>query len=267
MKHKQPIHFADSYLINPTNPILIQLIGAGGTGSQLLTALARMNTALIALNHPGLHVTVWDNDRITHANLGRQLFAESELSMYKSEALINRLNRFFGTNWKAIAAPFSTASKALIQELGPANIYVTCVDTAAARFEISKLLMQISQHSKHGRNKSLYWMDFGNAHHTGQVILSTLSKISQPASKKYQPIGSLPLMTQEFKQLLEKKEDMNEPSCSLAEALTKQDLFINSTLANLGASLLWNLFREGMAENRGFFINLKNFRAQPLPVN
>jgi hypothetical protein len=58
----------------------------------------------------------------------------------------------------------------------------------------------------------------------------------------------------------------NTPSCSLAEALTKQDLFINSALANVGASLLWQLFREGMLFNRGFFLNLKEFRTQPLKV-
>jgi hypothetical protein len=40
---------------------------------------------------------------------------------------------------------------------------------------------------------------------------------------------------------LEAQDDSNEPSCSLAEALEKQDLFINSTLANMAASLLWNL--------------------------
>ena len=35
---KQKIHFTDSDLINPTNPILVNVIGAGGTGSKVLTA-------------------------------------------------------------------------------------------------------------------------------------------------------------------------------------------------------------------------------------
>ena len=72
----------------------MNLIGAGGTGSQVLTALARMNHALTELNHAGLSVRLWDDDVITEANLGRQLFAESELGLYKSVALINRINRF-----------------------------------------------------------------------------------------------------------------------------------------------------------------------------
>ena len=42
---KAKVHFMDNTLINPTNPITVNLIGAGGTGSQVLTALARMNHA------------------------------------------------------------------------------------------------------------------------------------------------------------------------------------------------------------------------------
>ena len=97
---KTKVHFTENSLINPTNPVTVNLIGAGGTGSQVLTALARMNHALTELNHAGLSVRLWDDDVITEANLGRQLFAESELGFYKSVALINRVNRFFGSYWK-----------------------------------------------------------------------------------------------------------------------------------------------------------------------
>ena len=36
---KTKMHFADTYLISPTNPLTVNLIGAGGTGSKVLTAL------------------------------------------------------------------------------------------------------------------------------------------------------------------------------------------------------------------------------------
>lgn len=91
---KTKVHFTENTLINPTNPVTVNLIGAGGTGSQVLTALARMNHALTELNHAGLSVRLWDDDVINEANLGRQLFAECELGLYKSVALINRANRF-----------------------------------------------------------------------------------------------------------------------------------------------------------------------------
>lgn len=266
MNMQTAMHFTADYLINPTNPITLNLIGAGGTGSQMLTALARMNHSLIALGHAGLQLRLFDNDIITEANLGRQLFAQSEIGLPKAAALINRINRFFGTDWKAVTEQFTNANLKDLPERGRANIIITCVDTVKARFDIAAALLTLNEGASYTRSRTYYWMDFGNSRHTGQVLLSTVSKVVQPTSKSYRVVEELPMVTDEFKELLEAQNDDSEPSCSLAEALEKQDLFINSTLAQMGASLLWNLFRNGMTEHRGFFVNLKEFRAQPLKV-
>jgi PRTRC genetic system ThiF family protein len=264
-KDKPAVHIVQKELLQPYNPVTVNLIGAGGTGGQLLTALARMNHALIALGHAGLFVRVFDNDTVDTANLGRQLFTTAELGQYKSVALINRINRFFGTNWKAETTRYDKASLR-DRDLASAAITVSCVDTVNARYEIAEILKHLSN-TYGGRNRVQYWMDFGNSRSSGQVILSTLEKIKQPASELYRPVEQLPLVTDEFKDLLAMSEQTdNTPSCSLAEALTKQDLFINSALANCGASLLWQMFREGILFNRGFFLNLQDFRTQPLKV-
>lgn len=260
---KPVVHFTDKYLLQPTNPVTVNLIGAGGTGSQVLTALARMNHSLKALQHPGLQVRIFDDDVVTSANLGRQLFSQSETGLNKAVALINRINRFFGTNWKAIPAKYDQS----FIDRNPdsnASITISCTDSVAARFEIAGIFKSMSENTY--RNKPLYWCDFGNGRNTGQVILSTVGNIKQPASKKFKTAAYLPFVTEEFEHLLRSTNESHLPSCSLAEALTKQDLFINSALADMGASLLWQLFREGMLTNRGFFLNLKDFRSQPLPV-
>jgi PRTRC genetic system ThiF family protein len=264
---KTTIHFTDNHVLNPTNPVTVNLIGAGGTGSHLLTALARLNHALTALDHPGLFVQVFDDDKVNEANLGRQLFAEAELGQYKCVALTNRINRFFGINWRAIPQKFTQENCASFSDYGKANIYITCVDTAEARFELAKFLCPLKTASKYDRTRALYWLDFGNSRYTGQVVLSTIGEIKQPNSEKFTPISNMPFVTETYRDLLEQKDEGDSlPSCSLAEALTKQDLFINGSLADLGASLLWQLFREGMLTNRGFFLNLKEFRTQPLKV-
>jgi PRTRC genetic system ThiF family protein len=256
------VHIVGKEILQPYNPVTINLIGAGGTGSQVLTALARMNQALIALNHPGLMVQVFDDDAVTKANLGRQLFTTAELGLLKSVALINRINRFFGTNWKAVTERYNKAYNG-----SGATITIGCVDTVQARIEIAQVLKKLNKNMGNRRDQPLYYMDFGNSRETGQVILSTIGKIAQPASKQYRTVETLPMVTDEFDELLTASEaNDNTPSCSLAEALNKQDLFINSALANVGASLLWQLFREGMLFNRGFFLNLKDFRTQPLKV-
>lgn len=260
---KPSIHFVDNYVINPTNPILITVVGAGGTGSQVITALSRMNHALQQLRHPGFQVTVYDDKMVTAANLGRQLFTDAELGLPKSVAIINRINRFFGSNWKAVPEKFDDNA---ITSFGfPGHIIISCTDSVPARFTIGKLLRNHPQNDT-GSDRLLYWMDFGNSRFTGQVLLSTVTEIPQPKSDKFKPVKKLPFVTEEFGQLLQSQPDDNTPSCSLGEALEKQDLFINSTLANLGMSLLWSMFREGILSYRGFFLNLKDFKMQPIRV-
>ena len=37
------IHYTDNYLLKPYHPVTIHVAGAGGTGAQVITNLARMN--------------------------------------------------------------------------------------------------------------------------------------------------------------------------------------------------------------------------------
>ena len=257
--NKHYVHFTDKYLLAPTNPVSVTLIGAGGTGSKVLTELGRINYSLNELGHPGLFVKVYDDDIITSSNRGRQNFAQSEVGLPKAVALINRINRFYGTNWKAFQHKVSANDH---NNWG--NIVITCVDTVKARFEIAAMLSKCKNYNH--RDRSLYWMDFGNNRFTGQVVLASVSKIEQPKSRKFKTVCNLPFITDEYRELLNEADDRNEPSCSLAEALNRQDLFINSSLASIGGSLLWSLFREGMTSYRGFFLNLKTFSTNPIPI-
>lgn len=263
---KTRVHFADKDILSPTNPISVNVIGAGGTGSKMITALMEMNHALIELGHPGLSVRLWDNDIITQANLGRQRFAQSEVGIYKSIALINRCNRESGCNWKAETQQFNKLVSKGMKELLHATITISCVDQVQARFDIAEILKE-KPSGYLVRDTPLYWMDFGNSVNTGQVILSTVKTVKQPESQKYETVSKLPDITEEFGDLLRQSEKIDDtPSCSLADALKKQDLYINSSLVPMGSSLLWNLFRNGMISYRGFFLNLKDFRTQPVPV-
>jgi PRTRC genetic system ThiF family protein len=260
-------HFTDNELLNPVNPITINVIGAGGTGSKVLTALIEMNDSLIALGHAGLSIRLWDDDKISDANIGRQRFAKSEIGLYKSVALINRANRWAGTSWKAETRKFAWDALGNLPENAQANLFISCVDTVKARFEIAEILKELCSRHHYSSDRPKYLIDFGNSKDTGQVLLSTIATIRQPSSEKYQTVGNLPLITEEYADLLKQSEAIDDtPSCSLPEALEKQDLFINGTLAQMGCSLLWGMFRNGLTYYRGFFLNLKDFRAQPIPL-
>ena len=57
-------------------------------------------------------------------------------------------------------------------------------------------------------------------------------------------IEDMNVITEEVRYSTIKEKDSG-PSCSLAEALQKQDLFINSMLAQTGCDILWRMLREG----------------------
>ena len=256
------IHYTDRYLLNPHHPVTVFVIGAGGTGSQVATNLARMSIALQALGHPGLHLTVFDPDTVTEANIGRQLFSESELGLNKAVALVTRINRFFGFSWEAKGQcyPSGTSDSVL------ANIIITCTDNTRSRLELWRFLKKYREASVNNERAVYYWMDFGNAQTTGQVFIGTVrNKIRQPASKEFMPVPGMKVITEEVNYSTIEEKDSG-PSCSLAEALERQDLYINSILAQVGCDILWKMFKEGRTLYRGAYINLDTLRVNPIPV-
>lgn len=259
------VHYIDNYLINPQHPVTVNLIGAGGTGSQVLTGLARLDVTLRALGHPGLFVTLYDPDIVTEANIGRQLFGYSDMGLNKAQCLVTRINNFFGNDWKAVPDIFPAMLKNACRD-NMANITVTCTDNIKSRLDLWKILKSVYIPEYHDDITPLYWMDFGNTQTSGQVVLGTVpKKIKQPASQLYETVGSLKVITRLVKYARVKEEDSG-PSCSLAEALDKQDLFINSTLAQLGCNILWKMFRNGMISYHGLYLNLETMKVNPIHI-
>ena len=255
MKMKKKIHYTDNYLLSPTHRVTVNLVGVGGTGSQVLTALARIDCGLRSLGHPGLHVTAYDPDTVTEANIGRQLFSMPDIGLNKAMILVTRINQFFGNDWTAVPEPFDNKQQA--------NITISCVDNIKSRLQIAK---QLSTSNKgYDYNKRLYWIDFGNTVNSGQVVVGSLNNIQQPKTRKHTTIPRLNTITELFNLKTVKEKDSG-PSCSLAEALNKQDLFINSTLANLGCGLLWKMITTGTLEHQGLFLNLESMNVNPIKL-
>lgn len=263
-KEPQHKHYTESYLLSPQHPVTIYLIGCGGTGSQMLNNLARVHKALTSIGHPGFHVTVFDNDTVTEANLGRQLFAPAELGMNKATALVSRVNRFFGLQWNAMPRLFNLGIDGI-----KCNMLITAVDRVAIRKEIGKCytiksVLKVSD--SYGNNKAnYYWMDIGNSKTSGQIILGTRGAIAQP-KKTTNTHAILPTITEMFPDLQKYEDKDKTPSCSLAEALTKQDLFINSIMAQYASNMIWKMFREASLSYHGLYVNLETMNINPIPV-
>ncbi len=140
------------------------------------------------------------------------------------------------------------------------------MDNIKSRIDLWNILKAVPVSEYRSYETPLYWMDFGNTQDTGQVVLGTVpKKIKQLTSKLYETVESLKVITRYVKYAKVKEKDSG-PSCSLAEALEKQDLFINSTLAQLGCNILWKMFRNGMIEHQGLYLNLSTLKMNPIPV-
>jgi PRTRC genetic system ThiF family protein len=237
-------HLVAPYLSEDLHDITILLVGAGGNGSFMLSNLARINYALMALGRKGLHVTVCDFDTVSENNVGRQLFAPSDIGKFKSEVLISRANRTFGTNWNWSKRDITVNTKA------NANIVITAVDNVAARRAVCDTLSLNSNKNSADVFKNYYWLDLGNGKDFGQVILSGG--------------GELKGLFDFYPDLEDEADD--GPSCSMMEALAKQDLFINSTLTQFAGKLLYELLTRKELNYQGAYLNMNPLSVKPILV-
>jgi PRTRC genetic system ThiF family protein len=226
----------------------VVVVGCGGTGSAVVGGLPFLHQALLAAGYPGLHVIVADGDKVTATNCVRQPFSESEIGLYKSVVLVNRLNLFWGLNWHA-STEYVTA-----KTQGKADIIISCVDTRAARLDITKSPLF---------KECVYWLDLGNTADGGQFVLG------QPKNDRNRKTpGRLPTVAELFPEivtpLLDSTDDL--PACSAVEALERQEPFVNQTLAYQALAMLARLFRNGELTHHGGFVSLANGRMAPLAI-
>lgn len=249
MKHYLPSRLA-------TREVKVLLVGAGGSGSRMLDNLVCLHRAMLALGHPqGLAVTLVDDDRVSTANVGRQAFYPCDVGSYKAITLINRANMAMGTTeWRAEVCRLNTSTR-----LGDFDLVIGAVDNRAARLAILRGLERVSGGTR-------YYLDLGNRSGDGQVLLGQVT-----ADKRKTDDGErLPHIGEMFPELIDSKRDKLEddgPSCSLAEALEKQSLFINTAVSLFASSLLFQLFTKGSIENHGAFVNLDQMMVMPIAVD
>jgi PRTRC genetic system ThiF family protein len=209
---------------------------------------------MIELGHPeGLNVSVYDPDVVSKTNVGRQAFYPSDIGLSKAEILVHRCNMLMQTSWTAHKEKITGNTR-----LPRTDIVIGCVDNRAAR---KAILASIEKNYD-----STYYLDFGNRAHDGQVILG---QIASRVGGAGQDEVLLPHVANLFPEIVDASLDDKDdtPSCSLAEALEKQSLFINDTVANAGMNLLWELFRYGQISYHGIFINNKTGRVNPLAID
>jgi len=230
--------------------VRVLVVGCGGTGSAIATGLPYLHQAMIASGHPGgLQVTLMDGDTISPTNCVRQPFARCELGLHKAVVLVNRLNIFWGVSWEAV--PTSLSEHQRIEET---DIVIGCVDTRAARAAIQAATTSDSQVD--------YALDLGNTADGGQFILGEpLNEVNRRSRTRLRTVAEL------YPAIVDPQlDDDGEPSCSALDSLSKQEPFINQTLAQHALALLARLFRYGTISYHGGFMSLVSGTCAPLRI-
>lgn len=234
----------------------VHLVGVGGNGAQMAACLARLDIAIRALGHPhGLHVVAFDADRVSEANVGRQLYSAADIGRHKSIVTVNRLNQFYGLDWSAVPQRYEAAQEARPYGRG-ADILISCVDSRAARRQLHRIAFDRFSGFR-------YWLDLGNTESTAQVVLG------QPANRHTsQGAQRLPCVTELFPELLDADvADDDRPSCSVRISLASQGLFVNDVAVRFAAQLLYELFSRGRIAAHGVVVNLDSKRSGPIEVD
>lgn len=233
----------------------VLLVGAGGTGAEVLRGLAKMALAARELHSVEVPVQVMDGDLVSPANLVRQPFTRGDIGRNKAECLVNRYNLWFGLSFQAIPAMLTEQDgRPGAAMYSRPDLVITCVDNARTRAIVHRMLR---------RTPSRYWLDCGNLERTGQVILG--EPRHEHDRDRY---GRLPVVTELFPELLDpQRAEPDLPSCSLAEALERQELFVNEAIALPAKNLIWKVLTAHELDWHGAFVDLESGRITTLPVD
>jgi PRTRC genetic system ThiF family protein len=217
----------------------IAVVGCGGNGSIFITHLCRIWQAWTKLGGSPFAIDIYDPDTVSETNLARQVFCAADIGQHKATVLAQRVRSFFGV-------PVKPRIERYTDHYDRPSVIVGCVDNLKARRAMAETC-----HTKTKHEGGCYWLDLGNSDTFGQVVL-----------------GGHGLRTyfDLYPHLRKAKDPEDQPSCSMAESLERQDLFVNSTIATLGGHLLWSLMRRGGLNHHGYVVNLLEGIVLPIPV-
>tara|TARA_Y100000766_G_scaffold271340_1_gene270108 strand:- start:9506 stop:10312 length:807 start_codon:yes stop_codon:yes gene_type:complete len=216
----------------------VTVVGAGGTGSQVLAKLFQLNNIAHALTGEYFQVEVYDPDTVSAANIGRQAFYPFDIGKNKAEVLVNRFAAFSNQPWEAHPETFDPKIDSYSHYTK--RVIFGCVDTVSARKTI---------HTAFADADDCIWIDCGNDANSANVIMGINARTEN--QRTY-----LPTVYDLYKQQMDTDPDTNVESCSAEDAINKQDFGINDMAAAYAVQMFWQLLRHGQCNYQGVQINL-----------
>jgi PRTRC genetic system ThiF family protein len=235
------------------------IVGCGGTGSLVAEGLCRL------LINSDLTLMLVDFDRVEPHNLLRQNFFAGEVGKFKSQALAERLSRQYGRKIGYSVFPYE---RDLFDEPMGAGMYhkamsliiIGCVDTAEARRSVADSM---------NANFNNWWLDAGNGHHSGQVLLGNTGRpdgLKESFDIVSHIVTRLPLPSLQLPGLLIPPVEIIRPrDCAETIEDDEQSPTINQAMAMLVVDTVYRLLTNKLT-NMGAYIDLDTGTLQTVPA-
>jgi len=230
------LSFSNAAVVMPVeyNTLRFVVVGAGGTGSFFVPALARLIFELKQQQNKSAEMLIVDPDVVENGNIPRSNFCFAEVGRYKAQTLAERVSTAWGIKTSFACEKFDPEKhlKSLNSDYRNLTIIVGCVDNYIARREMHRAL---DEFRGYGDQSRLWWIDGGNGKTSGQVLLGSTTKPLKP--EQYftgtSICRALPAPSLQHPDLLEPEPIVrsHEVSCPERIRLGEQGLNVNQRVA------------------------------------
>ncbi|HMO80015.1 MAG TPA: ThiF family adenylyltransferase [Pyrinomonadaceae bacterium] len=249
---KIDLSFSQAAVVMPReySSLRLVVVGAGGTGSFAIPAIARLMFELNNQQNKPVEMLIVDPDIVESANIPRGNFCAAEVGRLKAQTLAARIALAWGIECHYAVEPFDAEKhlKPSMSDYRSLTVIVGCVDNHFARRDIHNA---INRNRKYGSSDAptLWWIDGGNGRSSGQVLLGSNTKRTKP--DRYftgtSLCHSLPAPSLVYPDLLEAEKtltskDADRLSCPDRVRLGEQSLNINQRVAVEIAEMLTEMF-------------------------
>lgn len=229
--------------------VSILIVGVGGTGSYISTLIGQMAFSMNKLTdgEKSIRINLLDDDIVTDSNIGRANFYPCDVGLSKAEVIEDRISHALGVH---VSSSTNKLTMDSFSSLSRYDLIITCVDSGELRYQIGKYLSDTVCDT--------LWVDVGNGKDDGQVVIGHLGR---GHTGKYPNVYDL------FGDTLLQADDDDSPSCSLEEALTRQDLGVNYHAASRAFNAVWQLIRYGKLQYSVDFFSFSGMEDSKVAAN
>lgn len=226
------------------------VVGAGGTGSFVVPAIARLMFELKEQQNKPVEMLIVDPDLVESGNIPRSNFCAAEVGRFKAQTLAERITLAWGLECQYANELFDAERHLWVSSGGfrPMTVIVGCVDNHLARRDIHLAIDKYSGY-RSSEAPELWWIDGGNSRSSGQVLIGSNTKKAKPEEHftGTSICRSLPAPSLVHPDLLNaekmvKTADLERLSCPDRIRLGEQSLNINQRVAIEIAEMLSEMF-------------------------